>query len=183
MRFSQRVIAMTLLAVISTTLGACSGGNFDPTDMMDWFDTKKKIPGDRRPVFPEGVPGVEQGVPKDLYKGAASQNQPPVAEAAPPAPAPAPKAKHRSNSKSAARSAPATEPAQDAAPSESEEGGAAAVPAAPPPPKVKRKRITAPPPDAPAPQAQQSAPPPAAAAPQQSTTPFPAPLPSGGFSR
>ncbi|MEH2509314.1 hypothetical protein V1291_000668 [Nitrobacteraceae bacterium AZCC 1564] len=185
MRLSQRLIALTVLAAIGTALAGCSSGTFDPTDMLDWFDTKKKIPGERKPVFPDGVPGVEQGVPKDLYKGAQQQpDQPPVAETAPPAPpAPEPKAKHLSSSRAAARSAPAAESASDAAPSESEEGGAAAVPPAPPPPKVKRKRITAPPPDAPPPQAQQAAPPPSAPPQQQSSTPFPAPLPSGGFSR
>src|SRR5262249_13152344 len=31
-----------------------------------------KLPGDRKPVFPEGVPGVAQGIPPDLMKG----NQP-----------------------------------------------------------------------------------------------------------
>ncbi|HLN09053.1 MAG TPA: hypothetical protein VK281_08855 [Xanthobacteraceae bacterium] len=42
---------------------------------------KKPLPGDRKPVFPEGVPGVAQGLPSDLIKG----NQPPP-EAAPPPP-------------------------------------------------------------------------------------------------
>jgi len=84
MRLSQRLIAITVLAAISAGLAGCS--NFDPTDMMDWFDTKKKIPGDRKPVFPDGVPGVEQGVPKELYKGAQQQDQPPVVDAAPPPP-------------------------------------------------------------------------------------------------
>ena len=41
--------------------------------MLDLLDTKKKLPGERKPVFPEGVPGLEQGVPKDLYKGARQQ--------------------------------------------------------------------------------------------------------------
>ena len=41
--------------------------------MLDFLDTKKKLPGERKPVFPEGVPGLEQGVPKDLYKGARQQ--------------------------------------------------------------------------------------------------------------
>src|SRR6201991_2973506 len=100
MRLSQRLIAITVLAAISAGLAGCS--NFDPTDMMDWFDTKKKIPGDRKPVFPDGVPGVEQGVPKDLYKGAQQQqpDQSPVAEAPPPAPEP--KAKRKSSSRTAA---------------------------------------------------------------------------------
>ena len=43
--------------------------SFDPSDLLDFLDTKKKLPGERKAVFPEGVPGLEQGVPKDLYKG------------------------------------------------------------------------------------------------------------------
>ena len=77
MRRSQRLIAATVLAAMSVALAGCSSGSFDPTDMMDWFDTKKKLPGERRPVFPEGVPGVEQGVPRDMYKGAQPQQEAP----------------------------------------------------------------------------------------------------------
>jgi hypothetical protein len=56
-------------------LAGCSklGSNFDPSDLLDFLDTKKKLPGERKPVFPEGVPGLEQGVPKDLYKGSAQE--------------------------------------------------------------------------------------------------------------
>ena len=50
----------------------------------DLFNTKKKLPGDRKPVFPEGVPGVAQGIPPDLVKG----NQPPPRERTTPAPRP-----------------------------------------------------------------------------------------------
>ncbi len=173
MRRSQRLIAATVLAAMSLALAGCSGGNFDPTDMMDWFDTKKKLPGDRRPVFPEGVPGVEQGVPRDMYKGAARQDAPPPVAETPP-PAPEPKAKSR---KSAAREAePFPTPVDDAS-----------APA-PKMKKPKRTRITAPEPDAepaaPAPQRQQQAAPPQQAAPQQQApSSFPAPLPSGGFAR
>lgn len=184
MRRSQRLIAATVLASIALALAGCSSGSFDPTDMMDWFDTKKKLPGDRRPVFPEGVPGVEQGVPKDLYRGAQQQpDQPPVVEAPP---APEPKAKSRkSSAKSAARTVapvPAAEPsAEPEAAPDSDDNSVAAAPPAPPPAKRKRTSITAPPPEA-----QQQARQPAAAAPppqQQSSSPFPAPMPSGGFSR
>ena len=70
MRRSQRLIAATVLVALSGALAGCgSMGNWDPTDMLDFLDTKKKLPGDRKPVFPEGVPGLEQGVPKELYKG------------------------------------------------------------------------------------------------------------------
>ncbi|MGL4264257.1 MAG: hypothetical protein ACRCV5_06275 [Afipia sp.] len=166
MRRSQRLIAATVLAAMSLALAGCSSGNFDPTDMMDWFDTKKKIPGERRPVFPEGVPGVEQGVPRDMYKGARQDPPPPVAETPPPAPEP--KARSR---KSATREA-------EPFPQPVDEPGAAA----PKMKKPKRTRITAPEQDAePAPQA---APAPQQAAPQQQApSSFPAPLPSGGFAR
>ncbi len=102
MRRPQRLIAATVLAAIALALAGCSGGNFDPTDLMDVFDTKKKLPGDRKPVFPEGVPGVEQGVPKDLYKGAQQQqqDQPPVADVAPP---PAPKSRKAAARRSQSR--------------------------------------------------------------------------------
>src|SRR3954463_14227950 len=70
MRRPQRVIALTVLIALCGVLGGCAGGSsFDPMDMLDFLDTKKKLPGDRKPVFPEGVPGVQQGVPRELYKG------------------------------------------------------------------------------------------------------------------
>ena len=178
MRRSQRLIAATVLAAISVALAGCSNGNFDPTDMMDWFDTKKKLPGERKPVFPEGVPGVEQGVPKDMYKGAQQMppdQPPPVAEAPPPASEP--KAQKR-----AAKSAAAGHREAEPFPTPVDDPNA-------PPPKMKkpkRTRITAPPPDsepaaqAPAQQQAQPSSPPAAA---QAPSSFPAPLPSGGFSR
>src|ERR1700737_3815365 len=90
MRRSQRLIAASVLVALSGALAGCSSGlsNWAPTDLLDWLDTKKKLPGERKPVFPEGVPGLEQGVPKDLYKGAQQQRDvPPVAEQPPPPPA------------------------------------------------------------------------------------------------
>src|ERR1700676_797598 len=71
MRRSQRLIAATVLIALSGALGGCASGfgNWDPTDLLDFLDTKKKLPGERKPVFPDGVPGLEQGVPKELYKG------------------------------------------------------------------------------------------------------------------
>src|SRR4249919_262587 len=92
MRRSQRLIATAVLIALSGALAGCGGGgmsSFDPTDLLDFLDTKKKLPGERKPVFPEGVPGLEQGVPKDLYKGARQQqiddqNAQATAAAAPP---------------------------------------------------------------------------------------------------
>jgi hypothetical protein len=68
---SLRIRAALALGVL-LVLGACTpGGQFDPTEVLstDIFETKKKLQGDREPVFPAGVPGAETGVPPDLVKG------------------------------------------------------------------------------------------------------------------
>src|ERR1700675_2479468 len=117
MRRPQRLIAATVLVALSSALAGCgSMGNFDPSDLLDFLDTKKKLPGDRKPVFPEGVPGLEQGVPKDLYKGARQQQEQQnadVAAAAAAAPAPEPPKSKQAKSKSKSKQA-----ATDAAPAE-----------------------------------------------------------------
>src|SRR2546430_5891522 len=91
---------LTLLALsLGVILSGCEG--FDPTSFMDhdFFNTKKKLPGERRPVFPEGTPGVPQGVPPDLIKGHQPAAEPPPKEAtaepaeAKPKPKPKPKPK------------------------------------------------------------------------------------------
>src|ERR1700682_1184065 len=99
MRRPQRLIAATVLVALSSALAGCgSMGNFDPSDLLDFLDTKKKLPGDRKPVFPEGVPGLQQGVPKELYKGNVEQQQQQqdaAAVASPPPPAEEPKSATR----------------------------------------------------------------------------------------
>jgi hypothetical protein len=178
MRRSQRLIAAAVAVALSGALAGCTGGmsNFDPSDLLDFLDTKKKLPGERKPVFPQGVPGLEQGVPKDLYKGAGQQQEVPAVAAVQPVEEPKPKsaAKSKGRSKQTASTAPA--PDGEAAPEE--EGSTAAAPPAPKPTKIVRRRTTAPPPDAAAPQAAQPA-----VQPQQSAAPFPAPMPSGTFQR
>ena len=175
MRRPQRLIAAAVLVALSGALAGCGGGglgNFDPSDMLDFLDTKKKLPGERKAVFPDGVPGLDQGVPKDLYKGARQQQlDDPNAQAATAAPPPAeePRSKRGAKGKQAAAPA-AAEP--DAAPEE--EGSTGAAPPAPKPQKVARKRTTAPPPD------QSGAP---GQSRQQSAAPFPAPMPSGSYTR
>src|SRR5712671_7210467 len=123
MRGSKRLIALAVVVALSGALAGCGGGglsNFDPTDLLDFLDTKKKLPGERKPVFPEGVPGLEQGVPKGLYKGSAQEQidqqnaQAAAAAAAPPPQEPKSKqlAKSKGKSKQAtATTAPAEEPA------------------------------------------------------------------------
>ena len=92
MRRSQRLIAAIVAVALCSVLAGCGGGGmsgFDPSDLLDFLDTKKKLPGERKPVFPDGVPGLEQGVPKELYKGSRQeqidqQNAAAAAAAAPP---------------------------------------------------------------------------------------------------
>jgi hypothetical protein len=177
MRRVQRLIAASVLIALSGAMAGCSSGisGWDPSDMLDWIDTKKKLPGERKPVFPEGVPGLEQGVPKQLYKGAAQQQEidrqnAQATAAAAPSPQDA-KSKRSAKSKSKSQDTASTDAAAT-----SEEDGAAAAPQAPKPKKVVRQRTTAPPPDQPA-DAQPAQPA------QQSAAPFPAPLPGGTFSR
>ena len=182
MRRSQRLIATAVVIALSGVLAGCAGGmsSFDPSDLLDFLDTKKKLPGERKPVFPEGVPGLEQGVPKDLYKGSRQEQldqQNAAAAAAPPPEEPKSKrgaksAKGKQPATASRAPAPGAAPAADAAPEE--EGSTAAAPPPPKPAKIVRRRTTAPPPDAPA----QNAP-----SQQQSASPFPAPMPSGTFSR
>jgi hypothetical protein len=186
MRRSQRLIASAVVIALSGVLAGCSSGfgNWDPTDLLDFLDTKKKLPGERKPVFPDGVPGLEQGVPKELYKGSARQQmdqqnaQAAAAAAAPPPEEPksnsAAKSARKGKQPAAASTAAAPDPTAagpdpDVAPAE--DGSTAAAPPAPKPKKIVRRRTTAPPPDSaqPAQPAQQSA--------------FPAPMPSGTFTR
>ncbi len=197
MRRSQRLIAAAVVIALSGVLAGCSSSlsNFDPSDLLDFLDTKKKLPGERKPVFPDGVPGLEQGVPKELYKGSRQEQidqqnaaAAAAAEAPPPEPAPAPKGKRSAKGKGKPPATAGTEPAAapaataagpDAVPEE--EGGTAAAPPAPKPKKIVRKRTTAPPPDQTAQPAAQPANP--ANPSQQSAAPFPAPMPSGTFTR
>jgi hypothetical protein len=89
-----------LLVGLALSLGLALGGceSFDKIgDMDSWFNAKKPLPGDRKAVFPDGVPGVEQGVPPELVRGYQPPAEPPpqpaavVAEKPKPKPRPRPK--------------------------------------------------------------------------------------------
>jgi hypothetical protein len=76
-------------AVLVAGLALAGCDSFDPLDkFQDWDimgSSKTPIRGERRPVFPEGVPGVPQGVPPDMVKGyqPPAEEPPPVIEAKP----------------------------------------------------------------------------------------------------
>src|SRR4249920_4039659 len=80
MRASSRIVMLAALALAIPALAGCA--DFDP-DKLDVFglNEKKKLPGERKEVFPGGVPGVSQGIPPEYVKG----NQPTADSAATPA--------------------------------------------------------------------------------------------------
>jgi hypothetical protein len=88
----RRLITFAALAV-GLVLAGCD--SFDPIDKFQDMDimgsAKPPIRGERREVFPSGVPGVAQGVPPDLVKG----YQPPVEAPPPVIEAKQPKAKQK----------------------------------------------------------------------------------------
>src|ERR1700757_1701044 len=116
MRGVRGVALMLLLLPLGGMLAGC-----DSFDTFQIFDSKKKRPGERHPVFPNGVPGVTQGIPPDLVKGYQEQPSPDPAAAAaaataekidPPKPEPKPKAKPRKVAAPRPAPAPSQQPQQ-----------------------------------------------------------------------
>src|SRR5262245_34164052 len=103
-RFARMAAVASALS-LGVMLTGCE--TFDPTDIFnaDMFSTKKKLQGERKPVFPEGTPGVSQGVPQELVKGYQPPTEPEPAQAAPEEP----KAKPKPKPKTAAKPAPPPE--------------------------------------------------------------------------
>jgi hypothetical protein len=79
-----RIPRIALLAVALALAPALAGcENFDP-DNLDVFglNKKKPLPGERRELFPGGVPGVTQGIPPEYLKSNVEAQQKAEAEAA-----------------------------------------------------------------------------------------------------
>jgi len=58
---------ITLMFLLVSFGGALAG--CESLENFQFWDTKTKLAGERKPVFPEGVPGVTQGIPPELMKG------------------------------------------------------------------------------------------------------------------
>ena len=90
------------LAALACGLALAGCDSFDPLDKFQDWDLmgagKTPLKGERRPVFPSGVPGVPQGVPPEMVKG----YQPPAEEPPPVIEAKQPKAKQKQPQKKAA---------------------------------------------------------------------------------
>src|SRR5258708_26696664 len=59
-----RLVLAAIVAATGPVLSAC-----DSLDTFDVFDSKRKLGGGRKPVLPEGGPGVASGVPPELVRG------------------------------------------------------------------------------------------------------------------
>jgi hypothetical protein len=76
MRTIRTIVLAAVLPLSLTGCGTFWDGANSLTDRMsdalhdfNPFGTgKKPLPGERRPVFPDGVPGVQQGIPPDLMR-------------------------------------------------------------------------------------------------------------------
>ncbi len=160
MRRPRNILPLVLLLAMAPAFAGCANFDLDKLDVFGWNE-KKKLPGERQPVFPEGVPGVTQGIPPEYIKG----HQPPEdsAQLIPP------------------------EPAASAPPPAPEKPKPKAAVKRTPKPAAKPKPVAAAPQAEPAAQQQQPA---AWPAPQQqdagtssNTAPWPAAPTPGGFSR
>lgn len=108
MRRMKRIVLLAALLAITPVLAGCENFDMDSLDVFG-LNKKKKLPGERKELFPEGVPGVSQGIPPEYLKG----NQPPPETALAPAvePAPAtPDGKGAAPASKTANLAPAVEP-------------------------------------------------------------------------
>ncbi|HEY1982823.1 MAG TPA: hypothetical protein VGH13_22320 [Xanthobacteraceae bacterium] len=129
------------LALVLVIAGCTKGGQFDPTEMFssDVFDSKKKLTGEREPLFPNGVPGTTTGVPADLVKGYqpppdqtdASATTPPPAGSTPGAAAPAATAEAKPKPKPKPKLAAVAKPKPPATPPTRISVGPTAKPDAP----------------------------------------------------
>src|SRR5690348_3910942 len=117
---AKPILIVVALLAAAPILAACT--DFD-MDKLDFFhlNEKKKLPGERKPLFPEGVPGVTQGIPQELTKGYKPPAEPEQAKVAEPEPAkPKPKVARRPAPKPTkvtiqpAATTPAPQPAQQA---------------------------------------------------------------------
>jgi hypothetical protein len=122
MRASSRIVLLVTLALAIPALAGCA--DFDP-DKLDVFglNEKKKLPGERKELFPGGVPGVTQGIPPEYVKG----NHPPP-ETAQALQAPAPEQNKAAEEAEPEKKAAAAEPEPKPKPASQQPAQAASQP-------------------------------------------------------
>ena len=83
MRLRRTLVSISLLGT-GLMLAGC-----ETFDLESIWSSKKPLPGERREMFPQGVPGVQQGIPPELVQGHQPSAEPlPAAEPEKPKPAP-----------------------------------------------------------------------------------------------
>ncbi len=104
----DRLMRIASVLALGLSLSACEY-------LENLMDNKKPLPGERRPVFSDGVPGVPQGVPRELVRGyqPPAEPQPPAAVEAPaenpkPTAQPRPRARPESRTVAVPGRSPAT---------------------------------------------------------------------------
>lgn len=166
MRPTPRAMLLAGLLVLTPMLTACENFDMDKLDVFG-LNAEKKLPGARKPLFPEGVPGVSQGIPPEYMKGA--HQQPAESSLTPPA---TPLPGTTDNAAATSRTA-AVAPAEEVKPPPAARPKTASKPRSKPKPKPKPKPKTASAPPPPPPQQP-------AARRQQQQSDWPAPSQSGG---
>jgi hypothetical protein len=114
MRRWHRCVLLTALVAIAPVLAGCADFDLDKLDVFHVND-KKKLPGERHDVFPNGVPGVTQGIPPELLKSNQAAAETGQATTALPGSNPPPPAEPDNRAAAAAAGAPAEKPSRTAA--------------------------------------------------------------------
>jgi hypothetical protein len=120
----RSLLSAATVALSLALVGCDTADTMDKlTDMIPFGDNKKPLPGERKDVFPQGVPGVPQGVPSEMMKGnhpTPDATPPPPQQAAvpPPAEKPKPKPKKVQAKPKAPPQAPADQSAQTVPPTQ-----------------------------------------------------------------
>lgn len=104
----SRIMLLGGVLVLAPMLAACENFDLDKLDVFG-LSEKEKLPGVRKPLFPEGVPGVTQGIPPEYIRGPQQPANPYLTEPV------APDAGNASRAAAAPAEAPAPPPQQPAA--------------------------------------------------------------------
>jgi hypothetical protein len=115
MRLRHRTILSAAMVALSFALVGCETSDMVDklSDLIPFGDNKKPLPGERKEVFPQGVPGVPQGMPPEMVKG----NQPPPEATPPPQPAAAPPPAEKPKPKKKVQAKPKAPPSAPPGPS------------------------------------------------------------------
>jgi hypothetical protein len=187
MRRVHCVVLLVALLALTPVLAGCAGSDNDKFDIFN-LNKKEKLKGERKELFPEGVPGVTQGVPPEYLKNTQPQpntaQMPPALPTTPASGAPIEKTAAPPQSNKTAAVEPVAEPKPKPKPkhkpkTHAEKHPVAQTPAQP----AAQKQTDSQQQPLPWPDQQQTQSPWPAQAPRTGTSPWPSAPPPGTFSR